>query len=226
MAFKRRRFYKRRPAYRRKTQWYNKRYSVAQLATKAIKGVSYLKGLVNSERLKFDRSNNSIPVNWNGSIYTVCDIAQGDGDSNRTGNSVFARNFNIRFNLAFNSTTVDYQTVRVMLLIDKQQVSDTAPLPSQILENTGGVNSYMSHLNNEHVGRFTVLKSRVYTLHQDKPVISSVFNLNMRHHIRYNGPAGSDIQRGGIYVLFISDIDPNVSAPQAAFVSRLSYHDN
>ena len=43
-------------------------------------------------------------------------------------------------------------------------------------------------------------------------------------HIRYNGTADTDIQKGGLYILFISDQASDY--PTCDYQTRLGYHDN
>lgn len=227
MAYRYRRRYRKRGYRRRRVAWYNRKYSVAQLASKALKGVRYLKGLVNSEKFKHDLIGSGTHINT-GTMTHLTGIAIGDGDGQRTGNSIFVRNVSIRGALirpgppAF--TAMDVR-VRMMLLIDKQQVGDTAPTPADVLASTGTSNSVYSHLNPATVGRFTILRSRLYALTEDNPTIPINWNVNLRHHVRYNGSTGTDIQRGGIYLLIITTAP---SGNGAAFdrAIRVSYHDN
>lgn len=103
MAYKRRyapRRYNRRRRNYRSSPWYKKKYSVAQIATKAAAGVRYLSGLVNSERFKHDLFGNLSNVTNTGAMLHLTGIAVGNEDSERTGNSIFVRHVTSR--LAFN----------------------------------------------------------------------------------------------------------------------------
>lgn len=221
MAYRYKRRYRKRGYRRRRVAWYNRKYSVAQLATKAIKGVSYLKGLVNSEKFKHDTTGSGTYSN-NGSVLHLTNIAQGDGDGQRTGNSIFVRNVSFRGTLVRASQD---ERVRVMLFIDKQQIGDTIPAPTDVLTTTGTTNAVYSFLNPNTVGRFSILRSRLYSLTADRPTIALNWNVNLRHHVRYNGTTGSDIQRGGIYMLIISTASSG-NGITLERVCRVSYHDN
>lgn len=224
MAFYRRRYRKRNFRRRRAAvPWYKRKYNAMQLAAKAAKGVWYLKGLVNSEKFKHDISTSGVVAD-SGGLSGLVSISQGDGDGQRTGNSIFVRNISIKGSVDYNPASATIQKVRVMLIIDKQQVGDSPPSPSDVLDTTASVNAPFSMLNDQTVGRFTVLKSRMYMLSSERPSVPINWNLNMRHHVRYNGSASSDIQKGGIYLLYIS----NVSATYPTFYRfvRVSYHDN
>lgn len=49
-------------------------------------------------------------------------------------------------------------------------------------------------------------------------------NLRFDHHIRYNGSASSDIQKGGIYMMVLSNEATNGSS--FTYNLRLGYYDN
>lgn len=223
MAFYRRRY--RRKGYRRRRRqvpWYRKKYNVAQVAGAALRGVNYIRGLVNSEKFKHDLIGSSA-VSQAGVMTHITNISQGDGEGQRTGNSIFVRNVNIRGSL-IKSTSATVTRVRLMLIVDKQQINDTAPAPSDVLDSVGTSNSVYSFLNNDTVGRFTILKSRLYSLTEDTPVINVNWNFNLRRHVRYNGAGATDIQRGGIYILQIGTESANFPSFDRAI--RVSYHDN
>lgn len=220
--FKKRVSYRRRRAGgRQATPWYNKKYSPMEIASKALAGVNYVRGLVNSEKYKFDTSIAWTPTNV-GQISCISLVAQGDGDGARTGNSIFCRQLNIQGNATRNSlgTYPDGQIIRLMVVIDTQQVGDTSPSISDVVE-ANGVNSF---LNSETVGRFTVLWSKRIMLDTQHPNTLLSFNHSMKHHIRFNGTAGSDVQKGALYVLAFSNETTN--APTIGLQCRLSYHDN
>lgn len=225
MAYYRRRSFKRTFRRRRRTAapWYRKKYSPMEIAQKAARGVWYLKGLVNSEKFKHDISSSAQVLNA-GALVNMVAISQGDGDGQRTGNSIFVRSLSMKGSIDHNPAGDIIQKVRVMLIIDKQQLGDTAPSASDVLDTTGTTNAPFSMLNDTTVGRFTILKSRLYTVTTERPVQLVNWNINMRHHVRYNGSASTDIQKGGIYLLTIGDVATNPPAMHR-FI-RVAYHDN
>lgn len=203
------------------TPWYNTKYSLSEIAQKAYTGVKYLSGLVNAEKFKFDSSIAWTPTTA-GDISSLNLIAQGDGDSGRTGNSIFVRGLSIQGNMSRNSagTYPDGQVVKLMVVMDTQQVGDTSPAITDIIESNG-VNSF---LNSDTVGRFQVLYNKRITLDTQHPNVLIKFNKSMRHHIRFNGSGASDVQKGGLYVLALSNESTN--APTVGLQCRLTYHDN
>lgn len=215
MAFRRRKTYK-----KSRKSWYNKKYSALQLATKAWKATRYIKGLVNSEMLH-NRIGGNITIDSTGALLSLAAISQGDSDSGRTGNSIFARNLSMNLNVKINASNLATQFVRIVLLQDNQQISDTAPTISDVLDS-----AYPNApLNQSTAGRFTIIRNWEFYLNasnQPGRVLKKYFKL--WHHIRYNGSASTDIQRGGLYLLYISDQATN--PPTAGYQIKLGYHDN
>lgn len=215
MAFRRRRIQK-----RSRKSWYNRKYSALQLATKAWKATRYIKGLVNSEMLHH-RIGGNINIDSTGGLLSLAAISQGDSDSGRTGNSIFARNLSMNLNVKINASNLATQFIRIVLLQDNQQISDTTPSVTDVLDS-----AYPNApLNQSTAGRFTIIRNWEFYLNatnQPGRVLKKYFKL--WHHIRYNGSASTDIQRGGLYLLYISDQATN--PPTAGYQIKLGYHDN
>lgn len=222
MAFKRRRatrrpMKRRRGFKRRRTGWGGYLRTGMSLARQVWK----LKGLVNSEMYKLDQVWSPGALT-NGLVSSRVGITVGDGDSDRTGNSVFARAYNFSGSLTHNASGSNNQVVRISIVIDQQQISDTAPSYTDIYESV----SPYAHLNSATVGRFKVIFSQIYVVNNyDKNLAMVRINLPMRHHVRYNGTTSADIQKGGIYFCVGCD-EPTANTPVLAGEHRLSYHDN
>lgn len=194
-------------------------YRHRSTAAKALALAYSLRGKVNSEMYKLDNGGSSAIDNvTSNSLIHLSAIAQGDGDTARTGNSIFARSLNGNINFEKN-TSATYTYVRCMILMDTQQIGDTTPTVANVLQS-----DWASHLNTATVGRFKVLYSKIIVLNSNRPSIQVKFNKAMRHHIRYNSTASSDIQKGGIYMLLTSSESTNT--PTIRYNLRLCYHDN
>jgi len=203
----------------KKKPWYNRKYTPAEVAYRAYRGVRYLKGLVNSELLKSDTNSNTTISN-SGTIIRMVDIAQGDGDGQRTGNSILIRSINLKMAFFQHASATD-TLYRVILLQDKQQQADTNPTVADILEST----STLSPLNSDTVGRFKILKNWFFHTSDASDTVKHFnFFLNLRQHMRYNGSASTDYQKDGIYLLLLSDQSTNT--PTIYYNKRVSYHDN
>lgn len=192
---KRRRFVKKSSSWNR---WFQKGVTPKEAIDYAVSGVSYLKGLVNAEMLKYDISPGLNVTGEAGYVLNCQAIATGDSDAGRTGNSILARSFN--FDGFVNRPTGGdaVQQVRVSLVQDSQQIGDTAPAINDVYEDL----TPYSKLNRAHVGRFKILWSKQYLLDNAKSLGAPVkINVPMRHHIRYNGGASGDIQKGGLWLM-------------------------
>lgn len=198
--------------------------SYARYAVLAYKMAQRLRRLVNVEVKKFDQT---IAVGTNvtsgGTVYSCCDMAQGDTDQTRDGNSIKPLGCKFQLRLANNATAVN-TAVRVMVIRDLQQVADTAPTVSDVLD-TSIVGAYAAPLNNATVGRYKVLSDKLYSLNTvAKPQMDLMWYQKLNGHIRYNGSAASDIQKNGLYMLIVSDQATNY--PTFGFNTRLHFTDN
>lgn len=202
------------------------------LAKSAYAGVKYIRGLVNSEVYKYDQNSNPDTA-LNGTAgwqWSFVNIAQGDGDNTRTGNSIFVRGIRFMITCQNASTTpVPFTRVRVMIFYDNQEVADSLyPTLSDVLENTGEYAS-TSALNSNTVGRFKKLYDKVQ-VHDIVNRTSSIFYgyIPLQTHVRYNGTSSSDIQKGNIWGVVLCD-NTNVAFNNPiihTIQQRTYYHDN
>lgn len=221
MAYKKN--YKRRNYKRKASGWFNTNKftpeSAWSLAKTAARDVWMLKGLVNSEMLHRTNSGSTTTPNT-GTMTLLNGLAQGDTDTGRTGNSVLMRNVLIRAVFTQNPTAISTQ-YRVMVVLDTQQISDTTPAVTDILESANP----LSTLKTGNAGRFKILKSWMFTTDDDKGQTRIInYYKDMRMHTRYNGTADTDIQKNGLYLLTISNQATNV--PTFDFYWKVGYHDN
>lgn len=210
--------YRNRIRRRRKQSWYNRKFSAKDLAIKALRNTKYIRGLVNSEMLHSDR-NVLLSPDSSGVVTPCFLISQGDGDSNRTGNSILLRNMLLRLRFLKHpsaSTTI----CRIIIFQDKQQISDTTPAVTNILASA----SVDAPLNLNASGRFKIMYNKTIVLTISSPLWHKETYRKLYSHVRFNGTASSDIQKNGIYMLVITDQPTNV--PDFTFYTRSGYHDN
>lgn len=201
------------------TPWYNKKYSVGEVAQAAWRGVQYIKTLVNSEVHKLDTTF-STTADSAGFVTHLTAIAQGDTVSNRTGNSVLLSYLTIKSLWAINSLNVT-AFIRILIVRDKQQVGDSSPTITDILETI----AVTSHYDITTVGRFQILLDKMFDLNSNgKQTHIFKKTINLKKHVRFNGTASSDIQKGGIYFIAFSDQGTNI--PAHVTNVRIAWHDN
>jgi len=108
-----------------------------------------------------------------------------------------------------------------MLIVDNQQISDTAPTTAELLQTS----SCLSALNSNQSGRFKILKNWFFTIDNAKNKTRVIdYYSKLWHHVKFNGTLGGDIQKGGIYLFFLSDQPTNT--PTIYYNCKIGYHDN
>lgn len=221
MVFRRTsRSYKRRP--RRRVSWYNRKYSTLQLAKKAWYATKYLKGLVNSEM--FHKNNTFTLGAAQSQIWSMVNVAIGDDDASRTGNSILLRNLYVRGTIEINSAVTGDTRVTCMLVKDKQQIADSSPSISDIVTSATDPDTLLA---TGTLGRFKIMWRKTYILTPasgGRNALSLNKYWKIYDHVRYNGPLGTDTQKNGYYLVVISS--ENVNYPSVRFNTRTGYHDN
>lgn len=192
--------------------------SAAYLAQQALRGVKQLRGIINSELHRKD-SIASTTVGTGGYIFAVSSITQGDLYDNRQGNSVLVKSLNIQGNVKWDTSATD-SALTMWVIIDTQQASDTTPSIADIFNGQGP----HSILNAQTVGRYKILLKKHYSQDSSKQLVFIDEHMTMNHHVRYNGASHTDIQKGGIYVIFISN--QTTYTPTFSVNTRISYYDN
>ena len=223
MPYKRRATrYVRRTKRRTSTPWYNRKYTPMEIATKALKTASALKSIINSEMLyNYDYSNYN-PTS-SGGVTSMVAISQGDGNLGvRTGNSILVKKIQYRYALSKHPTPT-FDSVRIMMFVDNRQVADTAPAVTDVLNSANS--KALLNIDAEASNRFTILYDQLHLLssigdnyRQDAGYIP------LNHHVKFNGAATTDIHKGGIYLLYISDQPTNTPVLSLAF--KVCYYDN
>ena len=207
--------------YARAKRWSNTPQTPKALAVQAIRGVKHLKGLVNVEKHRHIISIPLTNIDSDGTVISLTDLAQGNDAGQRTGNSVLVKGIATKM-VCRNSASSFNTTLRLMWFMDTQQVGDTSPSVTDVLDGA----SVVQPLNHNTVGRFKILKQIFITMSNTGGNTQKVLNffIKLNHHVRYNGTTVSDIQRGGLYLLAISDEDTNM--PSINATQTVQYYDN
>ncbi len=213
-----------RKTYRRKRRsrkpWYEKKYSTMQLAHKAYSGMKYLKSVINVEKKVHDTVISGTFITDAGVVLPLSQIPQGDGIANRDGNSVKATYLGLRLNLVQHDSATSTLT-RVIVVMDNQQIADSTPVITDLL----ALATVTSFLAAPSLGRFTVLYDKVQNF-MDVSVIQKYLEINipLQQHIRFNGPAGTDVQKNNFYLMLVGDEATN--DPSFLGTTRLRFVDN
>lgn len=180
--------------------------SVGNIARLAWSGVKGIRALINAEKHFVDAATSGTISYSTGSVLDFTQIAVGDTQSTRTGNSLLVNNITARIKYS-KSASATASMMRVMLVLDNQQVADTPVTAASILNSV----SPISTMNRANLGRYKVLYSKKFILDANKPSqMVNIFKRFKRHHFRYNGTAVSDIQKGGLYLVTVHDEPTNI----------------
>lgn len=202
----------------RATPWYNRKYSPGDVAYKAWNMAKYLKGLINVEHQKVDTSiattSGTTPA-----VVQLNAIAVGDAEGSRTGNSILQKYVYMKVTTKLNVSS-NYSRLRLVLVQDKQQVGDTSPSYTDVYESA----SPMALINKLTVGRYSILYDRTFNLDANNAQLLQDKYIPINNHARYNGTASTDIQKNGLYLMYISD--DNTNQPTISVNARLCYIDN
>lgn len=192
-------------------------------ASKALSVAYAVKELVNVERKKLDRVySGNITSTQNTPIMNFTQIAQGDSDTQREGNSIKVVGITLNYGWrATSGSTSTASSVRVVLVQDNQQIADLAADYTDVFN----LNNIHSLLNRNTVGRFKILYDAIHIVSNANgtPGGNKKIYIPLQHHVRYNGNMNSDIQKGGIVLYALSDDAQGVSLDIQA---RTSYIDN
>jgi len=204
---------------RRRGTRYTTMGSVKYLAKKAYQGVRYIRSMINCEKHKADTAYGPLGISTTAAVSSLNQISQGDNEFNRQGNSVLWKYMTFSGALSWNATGTG-QALRIVVVMDTQQISDTAPAGTDLWETTGP----FSLINNETVGRFSILYDKVYVQKEDCDLIPLKFTVKKSHHLRFNGTASTDPQKGGMWLLIVSN--QAVNTPTVAGTYRVCFYDN
>lgn len=222
---------------RRYTKPAPSRWSIYGSAGKQLaKDVLYLKTLINSEPHRYETfgTNN---FNWTGLIFSLCDVPQGDQDTQRTGNRILPRYLNVSWQVVGAEAN---SVVRILLFRYWGETTSAAPavIPNEILENIGTTYAPLSHLNDDNVGpkgdrqrRIEVHRSLLLNIDRTErsaevgnwDVEVNGMNTQRKEHMEWRGVPTEQPISGGFYLMVIGD---SVANGSFKFDSKLVFYDN
>lgn len=159
------------------------------------------------ERKKISQGTSAAITNTGTIKYNLTNIAQGDDVNERIGNSITATGFSYKGTFYNNASATNGTMIRIILVQDLQQIADTEPSYSDVFAS----NTIDSEMNSANTGRFRVLWSQLFTINMAfsgqvvKKYIKKWIKFKTPIKVRYNGTAGTDIQKNGLFLTMISD---------------------
>jgi len=185
------------------------------------------------EQKYVDVDISSTDISTSGRIVHLTGVAQGDTQSTRTGNSINVTSVTLRGKIVTPSSATPNTdpTFRWAIVVDREQVADTSPSAGAIF---AGPNPITGLPNLDNLERFRILflsgpisgrRLGVDSSDLSPPTISAYMQWQWTGNLKvaYNGTASTDIEKNGIYFVFLSD-DSSDTIDVVGF-SRIAYTD-
>lgn len=212
------------------------------LAAKVVKLTKLVAGLKPEVKyIDVSLSSNNVSV-ANGLVIFLAPVSQGTNVNQRVGDLISTLWWNCNISLTASSAqnaTNENPAYRFYIVRDTQQVGDTAPTGADLVDQPGLPKTQLLNI-------VTTMQKRFQVLYDSKPqilfpgtgiaavnnsvVFPSKLQFNVRGSkkasIRYNGSASTDVQKGGIYLFFYTDIVVGgIDALDFIGTSRVAYTD-
>jgi len=151
-----------------------------------------------------------------GSIQHVTAIGQGDDVGDRTGNTIDLKEIYMQSSFTLGSDGTSGASFRIAIVRDTQQVADTTPAVVDVFSSANPLVA-MPNIGNRERFKFLYMSPIVPINQLANWGMNHKFDWKGNYKVMYNGTASSDIQKGGIYILFLTDAGGNTMD----FVSRV-----
>lgn len=156
----------------------------------------------------------------------VVQVAQGIAQNQRTGRTIFVKGVGIRGGCNHSGLGLVNQWIRVIIFVDRQQIADTKPLGTDVMnEATNAENQVLTFLNREKTPRFKILYDRILQMS-----LTQVTGIVFKHWcpvndtVGFNGVLSTDMENKHIFVMYRST--SIASAPNLNFIMRTHYTDS
>lgn len=162
----------------------------------------------------------SIGVPSTGALLSMVDVTQGNGDTQRIGDSLYVRSLEFNFNLANGDST---NFLRCILFQWKPNINGNPAVGDLLLDSSDPINSPYNH---DKRYQFKVIYDKTYLVDAvQAPVkhISWMFTRGFSRKVQYVGGASTEgSNRLFIYIFSDSSAIPH---PTLAYTGKLSYSD-
>lgn len=208
----------RRRGRRRGAPW--RRYTYGGIAKKALHDVAQLKKFINTEQ-KSVNLQVSKQIGTTASIELLSGVAQGDGSSQRTGESIKHSSLLIRSDFTI-SSSANNVLHRYIVFYDRQPNTDM-PTAQQLLSMPTDIRT---PLNTDYGKRFKVLRDKFFVLSTEYPRKPFEFFIRLQRHSEFDGDGDSvnSATTNHIFSLVFTTDDTNQT--QFNQTSRMRYIDN
>lgn len=187
--------------------------STAAVAHKALR----LARAANKIELKYhDTTGISVtPDTSTGSVTHLSSVAQGDGSQERIGLAISPTSVELRLNFSKHASA----TATTIRLVIYQYVLGASTAITDYFSSPA-VTNFKANLRQYDT---RTLKDMTINLNTDRPEVTRFIRVRMRGIIGYDGSAGADSQKNGLYLIMLSDEATNT--PTVTGQARLFYKD-
>lgn len=193
------------------------RYKAADSIAGAWKAIKYIKRQINVEH-KYADYDAGATVLAAGTVYPLFNPSQGDGQTQRDGDSVKLQSLNLRMTISHNtSATGSY----IRCIIFRGHQERAVAYTTAMLLQTATIDSPKTY---ENRFRTKILHDQTYNI-SNVGINSKFIRITKKlfGHVVFT-PANTTIEDGGLYMLLISNEATNV--PSANWYSRTTFTDN
>ena len=180
-----------------------------------------LKNLIASTEVKaFRKLVYGSTVDSIGNSNPITNMAQGLTVDTRIGNQIRVNSIELRGKVEWGALTSTVAIVRIVIVQDLQQVSDTTPTWATAFDLSQDVYSFP---NVENLKRFKVISDEVISREVDKNFVYYQKKFKVNSLVRFNGTGAADVQKNHFYMLAVSNVLTNLPALQVS--ARVLYTD-
>lgn len=193
--------------------------SVAKVASTALSIAQGVASLINVEFKRRD-SATSVNITSAGNVHHMTAIAQGDGASNRDGESVKVKGISFKSYVNHNPSGLTEQLCRIIIFRDIDS-RGAIPAVTDLLDTA----NVISHRNLDNTSRFTVLMDRIISVNADNDTTNCFKYIDKDMHVKWTDTASTDTASGHLYLLYVTN-EPSINYPLLTWNYRIRYVDN
>lgn len=198
------------------------------MAKRTANGLNEIRKLINVEEKYLDVAGNPT-FDSSGQVTYLTGLAQGDGISDREGNSLKVQNFSLNYFVTYDSATSPV-CFRILLVRDLQNTGATITA-SDVMETVGVTSApvtFADYVNGPLSNkRFSIVYDQVGTVDQYNPISAHMFKSNHDCHVAYRGTTSAVASAGnGSYFLIAISNAVGAVLPRIQFQTRMVFTDN
>nr|WDW25899.1 MAG: putative capsid protein [Cressdnaviricota sp.] len=183
--------------------------TTARIARTALKKVNRVIKAEEVKKADTPIMETPLLIDYPGLIFPLTGVSIGNTQFTRIGAEVLAKYLSVSGIVKLNPgmTLNASAVVRFLFFIDRQEQMGVSPNPLSILEDADQSIAPYSRYTRTNAGRFQILRDFKVLLNSQYPQRLIKTNISFRrpHKIRYNASNSTDVIRGSVFIMVISD---------------------